>query len=188
VHDELCDLLLRRLADVTVGDPLTAVDMGPVISESSCLRVLDAIERASRSQATLLTGGKRFGDDLADGYFIEPTVFADVDPTSDLAQREVFGPVLSIMRFEDEADAVKLANNTPFALAAYVHTSDLARAHRLADRLRAGYVSVNGVNPMPPTAPFGGFGESGFGREGGSAGIEEFVRVKNVWISLATTS
>jgi aldehyde dehydrogenase (NAD+) len=185
IYEEMCDLVLKRLATVSVGDPLAQVDMGPVISAGARDRILKTIDDASRSKyGTLLTGGKRLADDLADGYFIEPTVFGDVDPGTSLAQREVFGPVLSIMRFDDEPGAIELANSTPFALAAYVHTNDLGRAHRLASRLRAGYLSVNGVNPMPPTAPFGGMGESGFGREGGAAGIDEFVQIKNVWIGL----
>jgi aldehyde dehydrogenase (NAD+) len=167
-----------------IGDPLDAsVDMGPVISGAARDRIMGMIDEA-KGTSRLVTGGHRVGGDLADGFFIEPTVFADVDNASRIAQEEVFGPVLSIMRFHDESDAVEMANNSRFGLAAYVHTTDLVRAHRVADDLEAGYIGLNAYPPMSASMPFGGVKASGFGREGGRAGIEEYVHHKNVFIPL----
>ena len=109
-----------------------------------------------------------------------PTVFGDVDHDSSLAREEIFGPVLSVLRFHDEDEVVDKANDSPFGLSAYLHTRDSARAQRIARRLDVGTVIVNGFPGMSPGAPFGGVKQSGFGREGGRAGIEEFVRRKNV--------
>ena len=111
-------------------------------------------------------------------------MFADVDPGSPLAQREIFGPVLSIIRAADEDDAVRLANDTEYGLAAYVWTRDLARSHRVARRVEAGYVGINGCPLLPPNAPFGGKKGSGYGREGGKAGLEEFISMKNVYVEM----
>jgi aldehyde dehydrogenase (NAD+) len=140
------------------------------------------IEQAKLDGARLVTGGARLGGPLADGYFIEPTVFADVDPRSNLAQREVFGPVLAITPFRTEEDAIAIANGTEYGLSAYIQTSDLRRAHRLADELVAGEVLVNGAANLGVHRPFGGVGLSGFGKEGGRAGLEEFLQVKSVAI------
>lgn len=141
------------------------------------------IDRA-RSHCRLVTGGTRMSGDYADGYFISPTVFADVDNSSYLAQNEVFGPVLSILRFSDTEEAVRLANGTPYGLAAYIWSSDLQRTHRVAADLAVGNVWVNGYFGLPPSMPFGGVKQSGYGRVGGHAGIREFTRPKNVWIAL----
>jgi len=190
VHDDVYDDVVARIVaqveGVPVGDPLDpTVLMGPVVTDAACTRILGVIERATAGGAgELLTGGERLGGPLADGYYIAPTVFGDVDHDSELAQREVFGPVLSVLRFRDEDEVVAKANDNPFGLAAYVHTRDVARAHRVARRLDVGTVTVNAFPGMSPSAPFGGFKQSGFGREGGRAGIEEFVRPKNVVIGL----
>ncbi len=184
VYDEVVERVAGLVARVELGDPLsTATQMGPVIDARACSRVLGVIERARSDGATLIAGGSRAGGDLAAGYFIEPTVFGDVDPDSDLAQREVFGPVLSVLRFGDEAGAVALANGTRYGLGGFVFTNDVNRAHRLAAAFDAGYVGVNGFPMLPAAAPFGGVKESGFGREGGREGIEEFLRTKNVFVS-----
>jgi aldehyde dehydrogenase (NAD+) len=135
-------------------------------------------------QGRLVAGGGRVGGDLCGGYFVEPTVFADVDPASPLAREEIFGPVLAISSFDSEEHAVEMANATRFGLAGYVWTEDLRRAHRVADALEAGYVSVNSMAALPPAAPFGGWKESGHGTEGGQAGLVEFLRVKNVHVQL----
>ena len=131
-----------------------------------------------------MAGGSRIGGDLADGYFLQPTVFGDVDTKSPLAQEEIFGPVLSIIRFSDEADAIENANDTSYGLAGYVHTRDFSRAHRVAAALDAGYIGINGFPPLPVQAPFGGYKQSGSGREGGREGILEFLRLKNVYAYL----
>jgi acyl-CoA reductase-like NAD-dependent aldehyde dehydrogenase len=159
--------------------------MGPVISQGACDRVLGFIERAQANQeGRLITGGHRMEGDLADGYFIAPTIFADVDNGSDLAQREIFGPVMSMQRFETEAEAVAIANDHRYGLAAYVQTNDLKRAHRMAAALEAGNVWINGFPGVPGSIPFGGTKQSGYGRLGGLAGIREFSRPKNVWTAL----
>jgi aldehyde dehydrogenase (NAD+) len=190
VHDRLYDEVVARAAAIAgamvVGDPFDpAAQIGPVISEQACNRILGVIDQAAaESHGRLIAGGKRLGGDLADGCFLAPTVFADVDNRSSLAQEEIFGPVLAIERFSDTAQAVALANDTKFGLAAYLHTRDLKRAHRVADQLDAGYVAVNAFLPIPAFAPFGGFKSSGSGKEGGRHGLEEFLRAKNVYISL----
>ena len=191
VEDSVYDAVEERVVAMTealvVGRPFDdGVHMGPVIDAANCERILGVIERARTDGAgRLLTGGNRIGGDLAGGYFIRPTVFGAVDNDSDLAQHEVFGPVLAMVRFHDEDEAVTLANGTAYGLGGIVFTNDLRRAHRVAARLDAGSIGVNAFPPMPPTAPFGGVKESGFGREGGRAGIDEFLRLKNVYVSLA---
>jgi aldehyde dehydrogenase (NAD+) len=130
----------------------------------------------------LVHGGSRVSGELAAGNFIEPTIFAGVDPDSPLAQDEVFGPVLSVIEFADEAAAIEIANNTRYGLAGYVWTTDLGRAHRVAEALAAGYVSVNSMAALPPAAPFGGWKDSGHGVEGARAGLDEYLRVKNVHV------
>jgi aldehyde dehydrogenase (NAD+) len=186
VYDEVVDRVRAVAQAATIGDPLDPdVMMGPVISERACERILGYVEDAAASGAgRVVAGGARVGGELADGYFVQPTVLADVDNGSRIAQEEIFGPVLCVIRFHDEAEAIRLANDSPFGLAAYVHTSDLVRAHRVVDDLDAGYVSVNSFPAMTATAPFGGMKASGFGREGGRAGIEEFLQPKNVYIPL----
>jgi aldehyde dehydrogenase (NAD+) len=159
--------------------------MGPVINLTALERILDVVDRAgSEGAGELLAGGKRLGGPLSDGYFVAPTVFGSVDNASSLAQDEIFGPVLSLIRFGSDEEAVALANGTRYGLGAFVFTRDLSRAHRVADRLEAGWIGVNGFPPMPANAPFGGVKRSGFGREGGAAGLEEFLRPKNVFVRL----
>jgi aldehyde dehydrogenase (NAD+) len=133
--------------------------------------------------ATIHYGGSRLGGELADGYFIEPTLLSGVSPACEIAQEEVFGPVLSVLPFRDEAEAIALANDTNFGLAAYVHTRDVGRALRVAAELDAGSVALNGATiPAGHASPFGGIKQSGYGRQGGREGVAEFLRTKNVLI------
>lgn len=186
VYDEVVELAGALAAQLPIGDPQDpGVFMGPVVSEQACTRILGMIDTAREGGARLVAGGERMGGDFADGYFVRPTVFADVAPSSSLAQNEVFGPVLALMPFKDEDDAIRIANDTNFGLAAYVQTTDVRRAHRVSSRLTAGNVWVNGFTGIPASAPFGGTKQSGYGRLGGVWGIREFSRPKNVWISLA---
>ena len=129
-------------------------------------------------------GGQRLGGELADGYFIQPTIFADMDNTEEVTRQEIFGPVVSVLRFSSEEEAVQIANDTEYGLAAYIETTDLKRAHRVSAAVDSGTVWINGFFDLPVGAPFGGVKRSGFGRVGGIYGIQEFTRPKNVWMSL----
>jgi aldehyde dehydrogenase (NAD+) len=183
VHDEFVERCRVALEAVPLGDPYAkTTQMGPVISGTACARILGVIEKARRDGARLVTGGRRLTGEYADGYFLQPTLFAEVDNSSSLGQDEVFGPVLSVMRFTTDDEAVRIANDSPFGLAAYVHTHDLRRAHRLASELDVGNVWINGFG-FPASMPFGGVKQSGVGRTGGTQAIHEFTRVKNVWIA-----
>ena len=188
VHDDVYDEVVEGVAAaadaLVLGNPFDpATQLGPVVSAAAQERILGVIADAQRDGAKLLAGGDRGTGELADGYYVQPTVFGEVDQGSALAQGEVFGPVLACLRFEDDDDALAKANDSDFGLGAYLHTRDLARAHRFAAELESGTVHVNGFSGMTPTAPFGGVKSSGFGREGGRAGIEEFVRPKSVFIA-----
>jgi aldehyde dehydrogenase (NAD+) len=159
--------------------------MGPLISAAACSRVLKVIEQGRASgSAQLLTGGERCNGELADGYFVMPTLFGDVDSANALMQEEIFGPVVCCARFESEEEAIALANNTPYGLAAYVHTNNLRRAHRVAAALEAGNIWINGLEGASPPVPFGGVKRSGYGRLGGLDGILEFSYTKNTWIRM----
>jgi aldehyde dehydrogenase (NAD+) len=183
VHDVVVDKLLGVLGSLQVGDPLDPdTFIGPVVTEASMTRILGVIERSRQDGATLLAGGERLGGALADGWFVAPTVFGDVDHDSDLARNEVFGPVQAILRFSSEDEVVAKANDSPFGLAAYLHTADASRLQRIVNAFEAGTVVVNGMGGISPAAPFGGYKQSGFGREGGRAGIEEMVWRKTVYI------
>ncbi|WP_330293309.1 aldehyde dehydrogenase family protein [Streptomyces sp. NBC_00576] len=183
IYDEVVTRVAGVVAHLPVGDPLDpATYIGPLINEAARDRVQGMIDNAIEGSAgRLVYGGERID---ADGYFVSPTVFADVDNRSDLAQQEIFGPVLAITPFDTEEEAVALANDTEYGLSAYVQTRDITRANRLVPRLKAGTVYVNpGPNPITsPATPFGGVGMSGFGREGGKAGLDEFISVKGVGI------
>ncbi len=188
VQDGIYDRMLGKIAElgkaVVLGDPLDKrTQVGPVISQGAADRIMGHIDEA-RGNARLLLGGNRAGGQLANGYFIEPTVFVDLDNKSSLAQNEVFGPVLGVIRFRTEEEAIALANDTTYGLHAYVQTHDLKRAHRVADALTAGGVSINAMPPLTPTMPFGGCKQSGFGREGGRAAVEEFVHHKPIYVAL----
>jgi aldehyde dehydrogenase (NAD+) len=188
VHQDIYDEVSERVAAlaraIKIGDPFDpSVDMGPVVNEAALTRILGVIENAkSQNAGKLVAGGARVGGELRDGFFVQPTIFTDVDPDSDLAQLEVFGPVLSIIRFSSEEQAIKIANNTGYGLAAHFHTRDVRRVHRLAGELRGGTIMVNGGRSLKPGLPFGGDGLSGYGREGGRQGIDEFIRPKTVAI------
>jgi aldehyde dehydrogenase (NAD+) len=184
VYDEMVERVLGTLGAFAVGDPLEEASfIGPVVSEPAMERILGVVERAKGDGAKVLTGGERLGGELADGWFIAPTVFGDVDHDSDLARNEVFGPVQAILRFKDEDEVLRLANDSVFGLGAYVHTRDSSRLQRMVNGLQAGTVVANGMGGISPATPFGGYKQSGFGREGGRAGIEEFVQRKTVFIA-----
>ncbi|WP_454786244.1 aldehyde dehydrogenase family protein [Mycobacterium antarcticum] len=186
VYDAFVDKFLAVIDLANVGDPFDpTVTFGPVISDTAADRIVSVIDDAVENRAgTLLAGGNRMGGALAQGFYVEPTVFGRVDNQSILAQLETFGPVVSIMSFRDEAEAVYLANDTPYGLNAFVHTRGLARAHGVARRLEAGSVWINTFSDISPQGPYGGYKQSGFGRTGGAEGLQEFLQVKNIRIAM----
>lgn len=186
IYDDFVGMVGAMAGQFTLGNPLDPTTVvGPVINEASAQRIMGIIDRAqSEGSGKLVAGGKRGEGALASGSFVQPTVFADVDHDSSLAREEVFGPVLSILRFKDDEEVVAKANDSRFGLGAYLHTRDLTRAHRVAARLEAGCVSVNGMVPMSPNQVFGGYKQSGFGREGGLPGLDEFLQIKQVLVHL----
>lgn len=191
VHDNVYDAFLERFLGVIesarIGDPLDpATVFGPVISASALDRILGAIGEALDSgSGELLAGGRRLtGDALAGGYYLEPTVLGNVDHQSALAQTETFGPVVSLIPFARDDDAVRIANDTPYGLNAFVHTRDLTRAHTVARRLQSGSVWINQGSRISPQGPYGGYKQSGSGRTGGLEGLREFQQVKNIRIGM----
>ncbi|OBH31062.1 betaine-aldehyde dehydrogenase [Mycobacterium sp. E342] len=191
VQDSIFDSFIERflgiLRSAPVGDPLRPdVLFGPVISRVAGERIVAAIEDTiSSGSGELILGGRQIAGDFDDGFYIEPTVFADVHRGAALAQQETFGPVVSVARFRDEDEAVELANDTAFGLNAFVQTSDLQRAHRVARRLEAGSVWVNSHSDIEPQGPYGGYKTSGFGRSGGPDGLYEFLQAKNIRIGMS---
>ncbi|TGD73491.1 aldehyde dehydrogenase family protein [Mangrovimicrobium sediminis] len=186
IYEQYLGVMQQIAARITVGDPLDAgTVMGPVISEAAVQRILGSVEQARDAGARVLTGGTRLDGDYAEGFFLPLTVIADVAHDSDLAQHEVFGPVLSVTPFDTEEEAIHLANDCDYGLGAYIHTSDLRRAHHVAGHMQAGMVHVNASGEgMQPFAPFGGMKQSGFGRLGGEQGLLEFLQARNVWMNL----
>jgi acyl-CoA reductase-like NAD-dependent aldehyde dehydrogenase len=187
VHDRIVETLVERAAKVRLGDPLDpATDMGTAANEPQFRRILAFIERARSQGARLVAGGGAArGPGLEHGFFIEPTVFADVHNEMEIAQEEVFGPVLAVIAFDDEEEAIRLANATRYGLAAGVWTENLSRAMRVTRALRAGQVWVNTYRALAVQTPFGGFKESGFGREKGEQALDEYLASKNVMIDFS---
>ena len=179
-HDEALEIARRAAASHRVGPAdVAGVTMGPVVSDVQFERVQRLIAAGIEEGATLVAGGLGRPDGLERGYYVRPTVFADVRPEMTIAREEIFGPVLAILPYRDEEDAIAIANDSPYGLAAYVQSGDLERARRVAFRLRAGSVYLN-YPAWDPGAPFGGYKQSGNGREYGEWGIESFLEVKGV--------
>jgi aldehyde dehydrogenase (NAD+) len=188
VHREVYDQFLAAAemmaGFITYGDPFDASVLAcPLINARQLERVMGFIERAQEQGAKLVTGGDRPDGDLAAGNFVRPTVFADVNNDMEIAREEVFGPVLAVVPFADDDEAVRLANDTDYGLGAGLYTSDVRRAFRLARRLRAGTVGINGFQ-LEPHLPFGGFKQSGLGREGGQSAFEAYTELKTVMMPL----
>ncbi|HEX9966116.1 MAG TPA: aldehyde dehydrogenase family protein [Allosphingosinicella sp.] len=170
----------RAVAEKTkVGDPKGDSTLGPVVSDVQWTKIQGLIVRGVEEGATLVVGGPGKPEGLERGYYVRPTVFGDVDNDMTIAREEIFGPVMSIIGYEDEEQAVAIANDTPYGLAAYVHSSDTDHARRIAARLRAGQVNINGAQP-DFMAPFGGYKQSGNGREWGDHAFEEFLETKAI--------
>ena len=181
-YDEVVERIAERARAIRVGDPAASgTTMGPVISAAQMKTVLDYIEVGKKEGASAVTGGRRSGDK---GYFVEPTVFAGVRHEMRISQEEIFGPVLSIIPFDDEEDALRIANGTAYSLAAGVWSADIGRVHRIAGGLRAGTVWINTYGYTDVRLPWGGSGESGLGREHGDAALENFTEPKAIWLAL----
>jgi len=172
---------LKKFANKTkVDDPAKEGDhIGPVVSETQFNKIQTLIKKGIDEGAKLVAGGVGKPDGLEKGYFVKPTVFADVNNQMEIARTEIFGPVLSIMPFETEEEAISIANDTPYGLTNYIQTQDQKKANRVARKLRSGMVDVNGAG-IAVDAPFGGYKHSGIGREAGAQGLEEFLEVKTV--------
>ncbi|MPN36905.1 putative aldehyde dehydrogenase AldA [bioreactor metagenome] len=170
-----------------MGDPLDPqTEMGTVANEPQFKRILGSIERAQQVGARLVTGGRRAtGPGLDKGYFIEPTVFADVSNGSELAQEEIFGPVLAVIPFDTEEEAIAMANDSRYGLAAGIWSRDINRVMRVSRAMQAGSVWVNTYRALAAQAPFGGFKESGIGRERGEVGLHEYLTTRNVMIDFS---
>ncbi|MBI4728832.1 MAG: aldehyde dehydrogenase family protein [Acidobacteria bacterium] len=184
IHDEFCERAVAAARGFITGDPMDpSVQLGPLISARQLDRVLAFVEEA-RPEATVALGGARLGGDLARGYFVPPTVVTGVRNDMPIAREEIFGPVLSVIPFRDEAEAIQIANDSPYGLAGGVWTNDLSRAHAVARALKAGTVWVNSWLAVNPSTPFGGYKSSGVGREGGREALGLYTEVKNVYVQM----
>ncbi len=181
-YDEFVDQLTKFSASMTVGDPLDpATKMGPVVSKEQYDRVRNYVDIGRSEGAKLTTGGE---PGAGRGYFIKPTIFADVNNRMRIAQEEIFGPVAAAIPFKDENDAVLQGNDTTYGLAAAVWTRDIGRAHKVARALKAGTVWINTYGAIDPISPFGGYKQSGFGRELGKHSLELYTQIKSVYVKL----
>lgn len=184
VADALVDKIVARAATINLGDPKNpATEMGPVSNLPQYEKVLSHFASAREQGATIAYGGEPASD--LGGYFVKPTVLTGVDPSMRAVAEEIFGPVLAVMTFANEDEAVAMANGTEFGLAAAVWTKDVHRAHRVAAKLQAGTVWVNAYRVVAPHVPFGGIGYSGIGRENGIDAIKDFTETKAVWVELS---
>lgn len=192
VHRKVYDKVTQGILDIVkgsrFGDPQDLnTDIGPVINKRQHEMILQHIDKAQKESGEPILGGREASDKLG-GLFVAPTIFKNVATDSHLANTEVFGPVLAIIPFDSDEEALKIANSTEFGLAAAVWTTDLRRAHTFARKLQAGQIWVNTYRQSSATAPFGGFGHSGYGKERGTEGLLEYTRLKNVMMDLSTES
>ncbi len=190
VHTAIKEQFLKRLAertgDAVLGDPLDeTTSIGPLVSKAQLDKVLSFMQIGQDEGARLVCGGGAAKvDSLPGGFFVQPTVFADVKDDMRIAQEEIFGPVLSVLDFDNEDDVIARANDTEFGLAAGVFTKDIQRAHRVIDQLQAGTCWINTYNLTPIEMPFGGYKKSGMGRENGHAAIEYYSQIKSVYVEM----
>lgn len=183
VHDEVVEQLVERSKRLTVGDPLDRnTRLGAVVSQGQQETVLSYIE-AGKQEATLVAGGNA-GAVNGKGYLVEATVFDDAKPGMKIVDEEIFGPVLAVLKFDDVEEAIALANNTMYGLAAGIWTRDIRKAHRVARSIKAGTVWINTYNMYDPAAPFGGYKASGYGRDLGREALDGFLETKSVWVGL----
>jgi aldehyde dehydrogenase (NAD+) len=185
IKDEFVGRVVERARKMRPGDPMDPkTRLGALVSRSQFDRVLRYVDVGRNEGATLLAGGRRFDIGSGKGFFVEPTVFSDVTPAMTIAQEEIFGPVLAVVEFTDVDDAIAKANDCQYGLAAGLWTRDIKKAHNVAAKLQAGTVWVNTYNVYDTAAPFGGYKQSGFGREMGMHALEHYTQTKTVWVDL----
>ncbi len=185
IKDEFIDKLAARAKKMVAGDPMDPkTRYGALSSRKQLETVLRYIDSGRTEGATLVAGGSRTDIGTGKGYFVQPTVFADVKPEMTISREEIFGPVLAVVEFADMDEAIARANDTPYGLAAGVWTRDIKRAHYVARKLQAGTVWINTYNVYDTAAPFGGYKQSGFGREMSAHALEHYTQVKSVWVDL----
>jgi len=185
IHKRFVEAVVEKAKAIRLGDPFDrATKMGPLVTAAHRERVMGYVAQGQREGAKLVLGGKKPGGSLASGAFLEPTIFDEVAPDMVIAQEEIFGPVVSVIPFDDETHAVTIANGTPYGLAGAVWTRDIYRAFRVVKKLRAGIVWVNHMQPTYVEAPWGGMKMSGVGRELGRYGVEGYLEVKQVHVNL----
>ena len=184
--EKFTNAVTARAKEMVIGDPMQPeTQIGAMISKGHMQSVLAHIKTAEQQGAKIVAGGKQVHPkELEGGYFIEPTILSDCTDEMDCVRKEIFGPVMSVLTFASEAEAVRRANDTPFGLGAGIMTRDISRAHRVADQLQAGNIWINSYNLIPPGLPFGGSKQSGFGREGSIYAMEAYTEVKAVYVQL----
>ena len=187
IHDQVVARLAERVQRLKIGDPMSPLThIAPLANQAHLDKVLSMIEEAHKEGAECVCGGQRvYPEKFPDGYFVAPTIFTGVTPEMTLWREEVFGPVLGIIKFDNEADAVMLANDTDYGLAAGIWTSDSRLAQRVAAQINAGTVYINHYRSVDPGSPIGGFKKSGYGRELGPDAVKDFMQIKSVWTGAA---
>ena len=188
VKDEFMDRLKEKSAKIVVGNPMDqATQMGPQVSEEQLNRIKGYVDIAQKEGASVVTGGcpPQLDPEFQKGYFFQPTIFGDVNNQMRVAQEEIFGPVVSIITFKDEDDLIRQANETIYGLSAGLWTSNITRAHRFAKEIKAGVIWINTFNMFNAASPFGGYKQSGYGREMGKHALEMYTNVKSVWVDLS---
>src|SRR4051794_34470653 len=188
VKDQFLDKLSEKASKIAVGDPMDkSTQMGPQVSEEQLNRIKGYVDVAREEGATVLAGGQspQLDGAFQKGYFFSPTIFSEVKNSMRVAQEEIFGPVVSVITFADEDDLIKQANDTIYGLSAGIWTRDITRAHRFAKEIKAGVVWINTFNMFNAASPFGGYKQSGYGREMGRHALELYTQVKSVWVDLS---
>jgi aldehyde dehydrogenase (NAD+) len=184
VHDEFVNSLAEATSKMKLGPPLEEdTGMGPVVSKEQLERVTGYIDIGRSEGAEIVTGGER-ATEFGDGYYVQPTIFAGVRNDMRIAQEEIFGPVAAVIEVADVDDAIAVANDTIYGLASAIWTTDLAKAHKVARGIKAGTVWINTYGNFDPAVSFGGYKQSGFGRELGVHSMDTYTQTKSVWVSL----
>ena len=181
--NEVIDELVKRTSNLSMSSGMENPDLGPLVSAEQADRVMGYIN-TGRNEAELILGGNRKTGSLSNGYFVEPTIFTTSNHEATILREEIFGPVVNVTSFEDEEEIIAHANNSRYGLASAIWTKDISRAHKLAQRIEAGVVWINGYDLFHPAVPFGGYKESGIGREMGKSALELYTREKAIWTQL----